>query len=545
VGWWRVSTLWFGTGCFWWYCLPRVALLLESFRFLVLIVNHLPVSCRGFMTISRTIVMLAFSLLLSLATTQTRVPNLPQLDEYVKHTMEKAQLPGLAYAVVKNGEVVHMKAFGIARSDGRPMTTQTVMNTASVGKTFTALAIQQLVSAGKLELDSPVQHYLPWFTLADLEAAKTMTVRHMLEQTSGLSTADGNRPFLFRPGLNGEELVRKMATLGINRPVGQDYEYSNLNYLILGEVVVAVSGQSYEQYLQANIFDRLGMKYSFFSPEAVQSAGLDLADVYRLLFGFPVKWNRPLPLGAIAGGQHYTTVEDMARYMMAFSNHGELEGVSAVTAEGQPSKERLNYSTTWQSEFISDPFYGNGFSGAWITYTSGIEYLPNQHFGVVVLANANTSQAFNTTSAFDIAYDVMRLYHGWSLPSHGASARTLYLAADAVLFCLAGFVISRAWCLRGWRERIVHKRTLKSHWPWVIVELILPGSVLAYFPIWATGLKSPLTAWERFVFSLPDIGYSLLFLNGALLVIGMTRSVVMLKGREHNSSQVMFQPHMS
>lgn len=446
------------------------------------------------------------------------------LDAHVEAEMRRAQIPGLAYAIVQNGEVVHLRAFGVAGPDGRAMNPQTLMNTASLGKTFTALAAQQLVNAGRLDLDAPVRRYLPWFALADEGAAKSITVRHLLEHTSGLANADGNRPFLFMPGPTGAELVRNISRFSLNRPVGERHEYSNLNYLVLGEVIAAASGQSYEAYVQENVFDRLGMTQTFFSAEDARAAGLAVADGYRLIFGIPVVANIPLPRGAVATGMMFTTIEDMARYAAAFSNHGLLGGVSAVTADGTPTDKRLNYDMTWQPEHVADINYGNGFSGGWLTYSSGLEVLPNLHFAVVILSNANTWQAFGTKTTFDIGFEVMRLYHGWPLPPSKQSPWIYYLAANAVLLVLLTLVVARALRLRGWQKRMrTHQFGRWAHLPWLLGEILLPLAVLVYLPQYTTGLHVPWEGWVRFIFSVPDLGYTLLGLSLELLAVGLIR----------------------
>ena len=88
------------------------------------------------------------------------------VDARVRAAMDASAIPGLAYAVVEDGTVVHLAAFGTAGPDGRAMTPQTPLVIGSVGKSITALAIRQLVEAGRIDLDAPVTRYLPWFTLA-------------------------------------------------------------------------------------------------------------------------------------------------------------------------------------------------------------------------------------------------------------------------------------------------------------------------------------------------------------------------------------------
>ncbi len=100
--------------------------------------------------------------------------------------MKELGIPGAALVIVQGDQIVHLRAFGVADADGRPVTPQTPFFTGSTGKSFTALAIMQLVEAGKIKVDAPVQTYLPWFRVADADASAMITVRQLLNQVSGV-----------------------------------------------------------------------------------------------------------------------------------------------------------------------------------------------------------------------------------------------------------------------------------------------------------------------------------------------------------------------
>ena len=100
--------------------------------------------------------------------------------------MKELGIPGAALVIVQGDQIVHLKAFGTADGSGRLITPQTPFFTGSTSKSFTALAIMQLVEAGKIKLDAPVQTYLPWFRVADVKASQMITIRQLLNQTSGL-----------------------------------------------------------------------------------------------------------------------------------------------------------------------------------------------------------------------------------------------------------------------------------------------------------------------------------------------------------------------
>jgi CubicO group peptidase (beta-lactamase class C family) len=121
----------------------------------------------------------------SLAQADGRIPT---INAFIQERMESLDIPGMALAVVRNGQIVHLAGYGVANEAGDPVTPQTPFLLASLSKPVTAVAVMQLVEAGQIELDAPIQQYLPWL-LPDTP----ITVRHLLHQTSGLDEAQGYR----------------------------------------------------------------------------------------------------------------------------------------------------------------------------------------------------------------------------------------------------------------------------------------------------------------------------------------------------------------
>jgi len=112
--------------------------------------------------------------------------NYEAIDEYITARLRSAHIPCVALAIVKGDQIVYLKGYGRADQSGRPVTPQTPFIIGSITKPFTALAVMQLVETGKVELDAPVQRYLPWFHTADPKASAQITVRMLIDQTSGL-----------------------------------------------------------------------------------------------------------------------------------------------------------------------------------------------------------------------------------------------------------------------------------------------------------------------------------------------------------------------
>jgi CubicO group peptidase (beta-lactamase class C family) len=196
------------------------------------------------------------------------------IDAYVDAQMRDLRIPGLALAIVEGDRIVHLKGFGIAGPDGRAVTPQTPFQLASLVKPMTGVAIMQLVEAGKIDLDAPVQRYLPWFRVADEAASAQITVRHLLYHTSGLPGTLGMEYALSGDARSNALEMRARAALGTAQPAGRR---------VLGVLQRRLSGSRADHSGgQRAILRRVHARASLYAPA-------DAADVYRL-DGRPHPW---------------------------------------------------------------------------------------------------------------------------------------------------------------------------------------------------------------------------------------------------------------
>jgi CubicO group peptidase (beta-lactamase class C family) len=247
----------------------------------------------------------------------TSTPALAAIDSYIRSEMDAQRIPGLALGIVQGGRITHVRGFGEADSSGRAVSAQTPFVIGSLSKSLTALAVMQLVEAGKVDLDAPVQRYIPWFRVADEKATAEITVRHLLNQTSGLSTKTG-RSFQGSGDTSDsalERAVRKLSAVQLAEPVGATHQYSTINYSVLGLVVQNVSGQSYERYIQEHVFNALKMGHSFTSEADAEPQGL--ATGHHYWFGRPTAAHEPYNRGLIPAGYLISSAEDMSHYLIA------------------------------------------------------------------------------------------------------------------------------------------------------------------------------------------------------------------------------------
>jgi CubicO group peptidase (beta-lactamase class C family) len=323
------------------------------------------------------------------------------IDAYIERQMRRLSMPGVSLAIVEGDRVVHLRGFGKAHAGGEPPTPQTPFALGSTTKSFTALAVMQLVEAGKIELDAPVQRYLPWFRVADPQASAQMTVRHLLHQTSGLPTWVGEVPltnFDDSPGAT-ERQARALSTLKLTRPVGSAFEYSNMNYNLLGPIIEVAGGESYEDYVQKHIFAPLRMSHTYTSQAAARRDGLAVG--HRYWFMIPVAApHLPLPHGSLPGGLIISCAEDMARYLIALLNGGRYGDTQILSAAGVDELHRgvadffvmgrsiAQYGMGWLvSEIGQTKLVSHG--GTLPDFGSHMALLPEQKKGVVLLYNAN------------------------------------------------------------------------------------------------------------------------------------------------------------
>ncbi len=322
-----------------------------------------------------------------------------EVDTFVDAEMDAQRIPGLSLAIVRNDQVVHARGFGEADPSGRTVSVETPFIIGSLSKSFTALAIMQLVEGGELELDAPVQQYIPWFRVADDEASAEITVRHLLHHASGISTKTG-RSYQGSGDTSDDALeaaVRELSAVALTQPVGETHQYSTINYSVLGLIVQIVSGQSYESYVEDNIFDPLRMDHSFTSEIDAEQQGL--ATGHRYWFGRPDAIDLPYNRGLLPAGYLISSAEDMAHYLIAQLNEGVYGDVEVLSPEGVAELHRAAVPTAQ-----TDTSYGMGWfvgpvngipavfhQGETFNFHTNIVLMPESDQGVVVLMNSENS----------------------------------------------------------------------------------------------------------------------------------------------------------
>lgn len=388
-----------------------------------------------------------------------------RLDAYLETERRASGIPGLALAAVQDGQVAHVRGFG---HDGRgnAVTGDTLFPIGSLTKSFTALLVRQMIDAGLIDADAPVQRYLPWFRVADADASPRITVRHLLTQTSGFSRSDGLQPLLQGSRANTRELARSLAAVSLNRPVGSSFEYSNLNFVILGAILEELSGRSYADLVRAQVFDPLGMNRS-----RTTFAGADATQLHRIWFGYPVAYDQPAAPGFIATGNLTSSAHDMARYIAMILGRGATPGGRVVSADGvermlapssPPGRSRLmsmDFQFRYGEGWFVGPF-GSATDARWHlgslpSFTAWMVLLPETRQAVVLLINANCEQPFRAVNATfsRMAVGVVDLLRGRAAPT-GPSIPQAYrwfnLGAAGLIALLSAFAWWASRTLLNW-----------------------------------------------------------------------------------------------
>lgn len=465
-----------------------------------------------------------------------------RIDAYVQDEMDGSRIPGVSIAVV-DGATVHTAGYG---GDGRgnPITADTPFWIGSNTKSITALAVMQLVEQGLIDLDEPVQHYLPEFRVADAEASSAITVRHLLNQTSGISRLDGVKAVAAGEDQTMRETVADMADLELNRPVGKSFEYANLNSVVLGVIVEEVTGDSWETYVEDNVFDPLGMTRTYTDQPPARADGL--TDTHRTFFGFPLESDAEHLDALAASGYVYSTANDMARYLSMYLSDGELDGQELLSSEG--TEEMLSPATDPRTFPLQSQSFTASYGAGWFVGTFGVAddarwhqgslphftawmvLLPDTDEGVVVLLNqGNQFEIGGANSAWSrIPQGVVALLRGEEAPSGVGAGRFFIIFTTLVL----AVVVAQVWTLTRQIRHGPRSDTspLRAGLP-LVFELGLAGLVLLLYPAITGGL-----GWSTTFAFVPDLTLTVAIIAGLAITTGIVRTLRLTRRHRTHTS---------
>jgi CubicO group peptidase (beta-lactamase class C family) len=306
-----------------------------------------------------------------------------EVDRYIKDEMRKQHIPGLSLAVIKAGQIILAKGYGFANVEHQvPVKLETIFQSGSVGKQFTATAVMILVEEGKIKLDESISKYLK----NTPKGWQGITVRHLLTHTAGMII------YPYQLGLRNDytedELLNHAASIPLTFQPGEKWSYSNLGYFVLGIMISKVTGMFYGDFIQERIFKPLGMN----TARVINEADIipNRAAGYRLEKGElkNQEWVSPT-LNSTADGALYLTVLDMAKWDAALYGEKLLKR-SSLDQMWTPVK--LNDGKTYPYGFgwFMDEVKGHRLihhGGGWQGFTSLIWRYVDDKLTIVVFTN--------------------------------------------------------------------------------------------------------------------------------------------------------------
>lgn len=312
----------------------------------------------------------------------------------------EGERPGCAAGVIAGGKYIHAKGYGMANLEyDEPITPDSVFRMGSISKQFTAAAVALLAARGQVDLDADVHAYLP--ELRDYGAP--VTIRQMIHHLSGMGDYETEvNKFEVRPGQpfrwgnedywTIEEFYAEVAKQPLLHPPGEQWEYSNLAYFLLSQVVERASGKPLSQFAEEEIFSPLGMEASFFNDNVNQVVKNRVSGYLALEEGGYETFDTNLDF--VGDGGVYTTLNDFLKWDQALANETLPEGIATVMKASYPpaaieEEGRLAGSTYGYGLIIGDyegePVYTH--SGGWVGFTTFYARFPERDRAVVVFCN--------------------------------------------------------------------------------------------------------------------------------------------------------------
>jgi CubicO group peptidase (beta-lactamase class C family) len=448
------------------------------------------------------------------------------IDQYVQDQMDGSNIPGVAIAIVEGDEIRYAQGYGSAGND-RDVTTQTPFPVGSLVKSFTAVAVMQLAEAGKLDLDQPVTTYLPWFQVGDGTESPAITLRHLLNQTSGLSRETGIEPLYEQRARTLEEVVRDLQGEELNRPVGETYEYSNANFSTLALVIETVAGQPFGDYLNEHILGPLGMVNSSAVEDATRA---NMTSQYQYWFGRAVEVDDPWLPERFPGEYLIASAEDMARYAAMYLNGGAAivtpESIDQMLTPATNESTRQLLSTDFTFRYGMGWFVGSfGAEENAVWHLGELPYfnawtviLPESDRAVVVMINAGSQmELFDANEVMSrIPIGVVNILGGQAPPA-GIGLTRFYIYFDLIVLAV---VAVQLWAL----TRLVRCR---------MTPVSMPKTVLLAAPmVWEIGLGLGLLLGYQTLLGMsirgsflafPDLSIALLTIGALWLITGLAR----------------------
>lgn len=329
-----------------------------------------------------------------------------KLDQLIEKARKQWNVPGMAVAVVKDGEVFLSKGYGTLEKDkSEKVNGKSLFAIASNTKGFLSSAIATLVEEGKLSWNDKVTDYLPYFEVYDPYVTNEITIKDLLSHRVGLGTFSGDAIW-YKSELPASEIIKLMKYVPQEFSFRAGYGYSNLMFITAGEVVRAVTGKSWDEYVKERFLMPLGMSRTITSTNQLEQKG-NFATPHKTQLdeNTPIRWVNWDNMSA--AGAIISSSDDMAKWMIMHLNGGEYNGTQLLSANQQnvlwsfhnTSILSTNYKKNNPGTHFSG--YGLGFGlrdyygrlmvrhgGGYDGMYSQVVMIPEEKMGIVILTNS-------------------------------------------------------------------------------------------------------------------------------------------------------------
>ncbi|MWC28633.1 cyclic peptide export ABC transporter [Paenibacillus sp. MMS18-CY102] len=371
---------------------------------------------------------------------------LDEIDAYIRSEKKKADIPGLAVVIVEGDKTVLSQGYGWAnREEKKPVTKQTLFEIGSTSKAYTALAVFRLETEGRLDLDAPVSHYVPWLNFTFKGKETEVTLRQLLHHTSGIPFRTiGIIPQADDEGAL-ERTVRTLDGMELEREPGEKYDYATINYDVLALVVQQISGVPFERYMREQILDPLDLTgtYMYKAPE-----GAEMAQGYRPGLLRTWAYDAPAFRGNTAAGYVISSAAEMEKWLKI-----QIGAVSGLGLDPEIIKKSHEPDKT-----VPPNPDGSSYAAGWGLYYKGTGELahegnnpnfssfliirPTDGIGVAILANESDIRTMT------MGQGIMSMIMDKKMPDPLKDMwKGLDATASAALFVSAPVIILTMWQL--------------------------------------------------------------------------------------------------
>jgi len=406
-----------------------------------------------------------------------------KLDLVINNAIEKNRIPGIAVSAVKDGEVIYSKGFEKSTGDNEiEIAPDTPLYIGSISKSFTSLAIMQLVEEEKINLDDPVGKYLSFFDVDKINFEGEITIRHLLHHRSGMTEEEYLTSL---PGnLSIEEGVKDLQGMKLSFQPGEKFNYFNPNYNILGLIIEKVSNQSYENYIKENILDPLEMKNTYLNKEVIEEK---IPEGHLSFFSFPIKKEEEFKQHSLPSGFIISTANDMANYLI-FQQTGEYKGKQLISSDYLKemhtpwNNEETGYAMGWNiGEKFDYKIIEHG--GSLYSYSANMTMIPEKNTGVILLINQNHF-VYNIISNNQLVDNILKILINPNIEIDEIDFIPLgpiflVLALIAILTIIKD--IYQLFNLNKWKKKIEEKTKFKIYFD-IISDLLMPSSLIIIIP---------------------------------------------------------------